>query len=113
MIIRLSKSDIVKAVAQYQLGNMSLEQDVKIRIRCAVEAIFHAIKAMYHAVSFLLKYKDQNHEGLADLAIKRAELFGKSIFNPKEQLLAYEGTLGLEAKLTAAKAVQLVAKMLG
>lgn len=113
MTIRLSRSDIAKAVALYQLGNVSLEQDVKIRIRCAVEAIFHFVKAFYHRVSIALNYKDQNHQGLGELAFKRTEIFAKSVFNPKEQLLAYEATIGLEAQLTADKAVQFVAKILG
>lgn len=96
MNIRLTKLEIARIVVQYEQGNVKPNEDIKIRMRCALEAIIHFGKTLYHAAAHRLDSKNPKHLELRDLYAKRFNVFANSISEPEKYLVDYATTLPLE-----------------
>lgn len=114
MSIRLTKVDIAMAAAQYNSQNpVKPEQDLKIRMKCALEALIHFGKAFYHAIASVANSKNPLHESQAKLFAKQALCFAASVIDPKKYLPEYIKTLPAEGLHRAANFLNKVAARFG
>lgn len=98
MNIRLTKIEIARIVIQYEQGKVTPKEDLKIRMRCALEAIIHLGKTLYRSVAHFMDSKNPKHLELRDLYVKRFNVFANSITEPEKYLIDYATTIPAEVE---------------
>ena len=113
MNIRLNKLDAIKALQVYAQGNVEPVRDIKIRMRCAIEAIILFGKTLYHAISYELETSNQKHKSLRDVYGEQCTLLAQAVIEPEKFLPEYIATFPAEGATKVVNAIREVVKPFG